>query len=268
MGGRDLDAPPPNQYASDPYASAPYGEYDDPDYDVPPRRGIRPRTLVAGALIGIVLGSAAVTAYALTRNGEPSGTAAVVSPTSSTARTTPTPPASTPVPAPSTPSPTSTSRRPTPRTFTTSTPPAATFSVPPPSEPTDDAQAIVSLNQRADEDERATPIDRLWVVQLDSKYVGVRDLSQQPTPFTAVDIWNRFQNVISDPRFGGQVRIVRDDHFGKRISQGNRLTWVALLDLDLPDKASAQAWCEATFVERGTDLANVCLPRQMTPPRR
>ncbi|KNX38871.1 hypothetical protein VV01_19805 [Luteipulveratus halotolerans] len=258
-------------------APATRDDYDDYGYDDQPvfvreEPAIQPRSMVAGALVAVVLGGAAIAAYAAMRGDDSSGAGAAGAMSTTTASSparpaTPAPPASTPRP---------TSARPSTTTSTTSTPPPATFSNPPsatstappaPSLPTSNDQAIVSLNHRADTDEAATPIDGRWVVQLDSKYVGVRDRSQQIERFTARDIWNRFQTVISDPRFGGKVRIVRDTHFGTRVGPDGKTTWIALLDLDQGSKASAQAWCEANFTERGKALANVCFPRQITPPR-
>ena len=263
LGGSGLGEPA----ARDDYDDYGYDSYDEQPVFVREEPVIQPRSMVAGALVAVVLGGAAIAAYSATRGDDSSdGAAAAVTTTAPPARTTtaPAPPASTPRPSA------------TRTTATTSTPPPATFSNPPsatpsatpaPSLPTSDAQAIVSLNHRADSDEAAVPIDGSWVVQLDSKYVGVRDKSQQIERFTARDIWNRFQTVISDPRFGGKVRIVRDTHFGTRVGPDGKPTWIALLDLDQGSKASAQAWCEANFTERGKALANVCFPRQITPPR-
>lgn len=159
---------------------------------------------------------------------------------------------------PTTPSPTSTTQ--------TSTSPTTSAS---PTSPTSEKQAVSMLNKLAGQGEKQVPIDNKYLISLSLKWVGITDDSQQPGPFSAMDIWNHFQTIIDDPKYRGEVKIVRDGHFGNQISAGKGgrgRAWVAVIDPNLPTEKAGFAWCKSNFTERGEALNNVCYPRKASPP--
>lgn len=138
-----------------------------------------------------------------------------------------------------------------------------------PTSPADEQEAVSMLNKLATKGEKQVPIDNKYLISLSLKWVGVTDDNVQPEPFTAVDIWNHFQTIIKDPKFQGDVKIVRDTHFGNQLpaSTGGRgKSWIAVVDPNLPTAKAGLAWCKANFSERGKQLEEVCQPRKASAP--
>jgi hypothetical protein len=130
--------------------------------------------------------------------------------------------------------------------------------------PTSEADATAKLNAWAKADSRRTQPNGTWLVQLDSKYVGIVDPSQQATPFTAMAIWHRFEGYRT--RFPNQqdaLRVLRSTDFGKQ-SPGSKVYWALVLKLNLNSRDDALAWCMNHFPQRGKALENRCYPRRFT----
>lgn len=125
-----------------------------------------------------------------------------------------------------------------------------------------DEQAYANLERVVAEDKLKNPVRNQWVAQVASKYEGIVDTSQRPTPFTLVDIWTEIERWRNVPEYGSQVRVV---HLGDwaGTSPHNPPMWVTFVDIDAGSKAAVTSWCEARFEQRGKALLNICYPRQM-----
>ena len=133
--------------------------------------------------------------------------------------------------------------------------------------PTNDADATAKLNSWATADARRSQPNGSWLVQLDSKYVGIVDPTQQAAPFTAMQIWHRFERYRT--RFPNQqnvLRVLRSTDFGKQTA-GAKVYWALVLKLDLNSRDDALAWCMNHFPQRGKALENRCYPRRFTAPQ-
>lgn len=132
-------------------------------------------------------------------------------------------------------------------------------------EPTDDGSAVGALDTERSTSLSTVQLDGTWAAQLASPYVGAVDTLIQPTPFTAMDIYNQHQRLKSDPRFSTYgVILLRQNDFGKRSSDGREI-WVTLALLNASSADQVRAWCRTTFASEGANYTNFCLPRQMVP---
>lgn len=130
---------------------------------------------------------------------------------------------------------------------------------------TDDVSIRTELLGLRDGDLASTPRDSTWVAQLSSKYVGVTDASLQAVPFTVQDIYDEHIRLRGNSDYGDQVRLFLPGDFGKRGRSAKEI-WITIVDLEAASKADVDSWCSQHFSQTGMALANVCLPRQFTPP--
>ena len=215
------------------------------------RRGSAAPFIAAGVVVALLLAGGG--AFFFLRDGD-SGSDAAKPVTTVTATVTPTG-QSAPTDTPTT---TSTSE-----SSSTSSSPSATPGDPS-ATPTGEDDAKRKLDAWAAADSKATPPDNTWLVQLDSKYVGIKDTSQQSTDFTAVDIWNHFQQYRDQfPNYTDDLLVLRNTSFGEQTKKArNKHMWVVVLKLNFGSQADAKAWCSANFSQTGKRLANVCGARQ------
>lgn len=142
--------------------------------------------------------------------------------------------------------------------------PPATVTVTPSSSDTSstdpEVQALTDLNSQRSTD-LPLNFDGTWAAQVASQPVGATDTKLQPTPLTAVDIWNRSQALRS--QFGStySVKLVKQGDFG-RVSSDPRTIWITLVLLEASSKADAQNWCDTTYGSTG-DVSEYCVPRQI-----
>lgn len=133
--------------------------------------------------------------------------------------------------------------------------------------PTDEADAVVKLDDWATADESRTPPNGKWQVVLDSKYPGIKDTDQKATPFTATDIWKRFQGYRQ--KFPDQVdklRVLRSSDYGDQSQYGGHTYYVVMLKFDFDERSEADSWCRSHFHKTGDALDNVCIRAHFTDP--
>lgn len=122
--------------------------------------------------------------------------------------------------------------------------------------------ALATIEDLVSADRATDPIRGQWVAQLASKYEGVVDKSQQPTPFTIPQILAEAEALKSNPDYGSLVRVVHQGDWGQSEAPAKTL-WVTFADLDASSRSAIVDWCEGHFMERGQSLLNVCYPRQL-----
>ncbi|RNI21556.1 hypothetical protein [Flexivirga caeni] len=101
---------------------------------------------------------------------------------------------------------------------------------------------------------------------LDSKYVGVADLQQQATPFTALDIWQQFQGYRQQfAADSGKFRVLRSTDYGNQ-SRLDHTYWVAMLMFNFDTQGEALSWCQKQFHQTGMALQEYCIEAQYSAP--
>jgi len=133
------------------------------------------------------------------------------------------------------------------------------------------ADARSELNRLRNEDVQLLPLDGQWAVQLASKAEGITDPLQVAAngthTFHATDILAEHESFRSDPRFAGNVRLVKGSDFGEISSYNGKPFWITLLIGDFSSSDDVESWCAAKFPELDPEqLANSCLPRTLDPP--
>lgn len=132
--------------------------------------------------------------------------------------------------------------------------------------PSSDTEAEATLDRAAAADLRDTDLDSTWAAQVASPYVGATDDAIQPGPLSATDILNHHRGQRSDPMFGGsKVVLLRQNTFGE-IYPNKKKIWVTLVLTQKSSKQQVREWCASTFSMSEKDAADVCIPRQLTPP--
>ena len=155
-------------------------------------------------------------------------------------------------------------------TVTTSPTADATPTPPPPPKPTPKpktarqqrADALAALNRMRAADAQRDPIRGQWVAQLASKFEGVKDSSQQATPFTVPQILAEVNRLKRNPKDDSPVLLVLQGDWGGSKARAKPL-WVTFADISASSRDEAVAWCESHFEQRGKRLLAVCYPREM-----
>lgn len=149
---------------------------------------------------------------------------------------------------------------------------AAKRTVPTPTVDPAETRALSDLaGLRADAVDQVT-LDGSWAAQLSSKYVGVTDrlaLAANGTHrFLAADILAEHLALRGDERFSGsQVVLLTGTDFGKKSTVNGKTLWVTLAVGYFYDEQSVQEFCQSAYPDKsGAALANVCMPRTLTPP--
>jgi hypothetical protein len=131
--------------------------------------------------------------------------------------------------------------------------------------------ARAELNRLRDEDVVLLPLDGSWAVQLASKAEGITDPLQVAengtNTFYAPDILGEHETFRRDPRFEGDVLLVKGTDFGEKSTYNGKPFWITLLLGDFDSSDDVERWCERQFPELSSDeLANSCLPRTLDAP--
>ncbi|WP_406832486.1 hypothetical protein ABEG17_06585 [Pedococcus sp. KACC 23699] len=115
-------------------------------------------------------------------------------------------------------------------------------------------------------------LDGSWAAQLSSKFIGVTDplaLAANGTHrFLAADILAEHLALRGDDRFSGSsVVLLKGTDFGKKSTVNGKTLWVTLAVGYFYDEQSVQDFCQSAYPDKsGPALANVCMPRTLTPP--
>lgn len=139
-----------------------------------------------------------------------------------------------------------------------------------------DARARRQLATWADQGARRFTPDNRWVVQLASKWPGIKDPRATTRSgshrFRAADIVEEHQELRD--RFGDDVILLRSIRIGRQLNYpgkpADETLWVTLYDPGtFSDAAEARAWCQRAFPDTaGDELKNVCFVRQASPPHK
>jgi hypothetical protein len=128
----------------------------------------------------------------------------------------------------------------------------------------------LALEQLATADLQRTNLDRQWVAQLSSKYIGVRDPLQETRSgshtFYAVDILAEHQDLRY--RFDGQydVRLLRGQDFSTGMTYNGETLWYTFLLGNFGSRSAVESFCSSAFPGlSGNYLKNQCLPRTLKP---
>jgi hypothetical protein len=131
--------------------------------------------------------------------------------------------------------------------------------------------ARAELNQLRAEDVVLLPLDGSWAVQLASKAEGITDPLQVAengtNTFYAPDILAEHETFRHDPRFEGDVLLVKGTDFGEKSTYNGKPFWITLLLGDFDSSDDVERWCERQFPELSSEeLANSCLSRTLDAP--
>lgn len=134
--------------------------------------------------------------------------------------------------------------------------------------------ARAALGAAVTSGEAALQTKSQWVVQLDSKWIGISDPTETAADgthtFKATDILSEYQALQN--QFGTSVVMVNSTYFGTQLSYAskpkNQPLWTVVYDPgNFSSIDDANSWCSTEFPAlSGNSLANVCYPRQATPP--
>lgn len=136
-----------------------------------------------------------------------------------------------------------------------------------------EAAALKALYDRRDADRVWVELDRRWVAQLASKYVGIRDRLQRAADgsnrFGAVDILAEHRRL---RREFVTVFLVRGDDYGPRhFGPNGEPLWVTFAFVNfakggIGSAAEVRAWCDRQFAGLSpAQRKNACVPRQLLP---
>ena len=135
-----------------------------------------------------------------------------------------------------------------------------------------DAAATAELEALRRKGLVAHPPTGQWVAQLSAKSVGTTDpvqtASNGSSTFYAADILAQSREIASGVA-GGDVFVLRTSDFGDGLldARGNPY-WVTLAAGPFGDAGDVRTWCDSMFSTTPADVrGNVCLPKQLTPPR-
>jgi len=131
-------------------------------------------------------------------------------------------------------------------------------------------EAVQTMEQLADEGLADHELDRQWVAQIASKWVGIRDPLQLTRSgshtFAATDVLAEHLALKNGDNFGAEVFLLRGTDFGTGGRSDGKLVWTTFADGGFSSRQEAQDWCELRFPQlTGRHLENQCLPNRLRP---
>jgi hypothetical protein len=246
--------------AEPPPAEPRWGPPDTSVNPVPPRPapGRRRLTVVAGAVLAVLLGAGGV-GMALRGGDDPApGRTGAQPQTGGQAANDDGQPAVTPA-------------TPDPATTSPTTPPAT--SSPITSSPTPDRQAaaVAELERIYEQDRGSVSFNGQYVAQIASKYPGITDKLQTTADgshrFEASDILAEYRELSSGHSSSDHpVVLLKSTDYGKHQIKNGHFLWVTFALGDFPSPQSVTVWCDSEFSDlSAAERENQCVARRLEP---